>query len=52
MKTYNSMPGSTINSSCEEMQRLSLEHGCDIKTTLKGEVTVDGKLIKLNGELK
>ena len=25
---------------------------CDIKTTLKGEVTLDGKLVKLNGELK
>lgn len=25
---------------------------CDIKTTLKGEVTVDGKLVKLNGKLK
>ena len=25
---------------------------CDIKTTLKGEVTLDGKLVKLNGKLK
>lgn len=25
---------------------------CDIKTTLTGEVTVDGKLVKLNGKLK